>query len=759
VGIEVRLGRPDRFDFDDVFGMLLSYPSTTGGLTDWSEVIAQAHDRGVVVAVATDLLALTLIRPPGDMGADIAIGSAQRFGVPLGFGGPHAAFIATRQSMVRALPGRLVGVAKDASGRTAFRLALQTREQHIRRERATSNVCTSQVLLAVMAALYACWHGPEGLRGIALRVHGLADRLARAIRAGGLELVDETRFDTVTVVVPGRAREVIGAAVERGINLRLVDDDRVGVSFDETSDGDVLDAVLASFGIGAAPDLGEEEGVPPGLVRQIDFLGHEVFHHYRSEHEMLRYLRRLADRDLALDRTMIPLGSCTMKLNATTEMMPISWPGFAKLHPFAPIDQAGGYLELIEELKQFLCEITGYDEVSLQPNAGSQGELAGLLAILAYHRSRGEPDRRVCLIPSSAHGTNAASAIMAGMEVVVVACDEGGNVDLEDLETKAIEHSERLAAVMITYPSTHGVFEDGVVRLCELVHGLGGQVYVDGANLNAMVGLARPGEFGADVSHLNLHKTFTIPHGGGGPGVGPIGVKAHLAPFLPNHPLQPAAGPATGIGPIAAAPFGSAGILPIAYAYLRLMGSAGLTMASCIAILNANYLATRLGADYPVLYTGRNGRVAHECILDLRPLTRLTGITAEDVAKRLADYGFHAPTLSFPVAGTLMVEPTESESREELDRFCAAMRSIRSEIRAIEEGAMAPEESPLRYAPHPAADVAIDDWSRTYSRQEAVFPLPGLETRKYWPPVSRIDGAGGDRNLQCSCPPIESYLT
>ncbi|HSL25182.1 MAG TPA: aminomethyl-transferring glycine dehydrogenase, partial [Acidimicrobiia bacterium] len=690
------------------------------------------HQMGLIVALVTDLLALSLLEPPGALGADIAVGSSQRFGVPLGFGGPHAGFIATRSSMVRALPGRLVGAAKDSAGRTAFRLALQTREQHIRREKATSNLCTAQVLLAVMAALYACWHGPEGLVAIARQVNQLTGRLVAGLRAAGFEVVNSHWFDTVTVRTPGRGREVVDAALTAGINLRAVDDDQVGVSFDETTDDVVLDRVLRAFG--ASPNDDVAQGLPGGLRRQGEFLTHDVFHRYRSEHEMLRYLRLLADRDLALDRTMIPLGSCTMKLNATTEMMPITLPGFARIHPFAPLDQAQGYLELIRRLEAFLVEITGYDRVSLQPNAGSQGELAGLLAIRAYHRSRGDAQRRVCLIPSSAHGTNAASAAMAGMEVVVVACDEAGNVDVADLLAKADQHRDRLAAVMLTYPSTHGVFEEAIEEICRIVHDHGGQVYVDGANLNALVGLARPGAFGSDVSHLNLHKTFTIPHGGGGPGVGPIGVKKHLAPFLPNHPLCPEAGPSTGVGPVASAPWGSAGILPIPFAYIRMMGSAGLRRASEVAILNANYVAARLHPHFPVLYVGRAGRVAHECILDIRDVTRASGITAEDVAKRLADYGFHAPTLSFPVPGTLMVEPTESESLEELDRFCEAMISIRHEIARVQAGEWSEEESPLRRAPHPAADVVATDWDRPYSRELAAFPVPRLTLGKYWPP-------------------------
>jgi glycine cleavage system P protein (glycine dehydrogenase) len=755
IGIEVKVGQPADFDFSISFGALLAYPGSSGAIVDYGPLISAAHEAGALIAVVTDLLALTLLTPPGSLGADIAVGSSQRFGVPMAFGGPHAAFIATKESLVRALPGRLVGVSKDSAGRVAFRLALQTREQHIRREKATSNVCTAQVLLAIMAALYACWHGPEGLVAIARRVNQLAGRLAGELAVAGFEVENPTWFDTLTVKVPGRASEIVDAAMRAGINLRTVDDDRVGISFDELSAPETVDALALAFGIeGPGTDF---EGIPPALKREDEFLTHDVFHRYRSEHEMLRYLRRLADRDLALDRTMIPLGSCTMKLNATAEMIPITWEGFARVHPFAPLAQAGGYMDVIERLERYLVEITGYDRVSLQPNAGSQGELSGLLAIRAYHHSRGEGHRIVCLIPSSAHGTNAASAVMAGMEVVVVSCDERGNVDVADLSAKAELHRDRLSAVMITYPSTHGVFEESVQEICRIIHDHGGQVYLDGANLNAMVGVARPGEFGADVSHLNLHKTFTIPHGGGGPGVGPIGVREHLAPFLPSHPMRPEAGPWPGIGPVSSAPWGSAGILPIPYAYIRMMGPEGLRRATEVAILNANYLATRLNPHFPVLYTGSHGRVAHECILDLRPVTRATGISAEDVAKRLADYGFHAPTLSFPVAGTLMVEPTESEGIEELDRFCDAMISIRGEIARVEAGEWAASDSPLRWAPHPAADVISNEWDRPYTRETAAFPDPRLRLAKYWPPVSRIDGPGGDRNLMCSCPPLDAY--
>jgi glycine dehydrogenase len=740
--------------FDDVVGVLVQYPGSGGELIDLASVADRVHAVGGMVVAATDLLASVLLEPVGALGADIAVGSAQRFGVPLGFGGPHAGFIAVREGHVRALPGRLVGVSKDTAGRIGYRLALQTREQHIRRERATSNVCTAQVLLAVVAGLYAVWHGPEGLTEIAERVHGLTGRLAASLEAiEGVEVENETFFDTLTVRADADA--VIAAALERGINLRRIDDSRVAVSLDETVDEEVLGAVVEAFGgteLAGSPNA----GIPEQRRRRSTFLEHPVFNSYRSEHEMLRYLRRLSDRDLALDRTMIPLGSCTMKLNATSEMIPMTWPEFGDIHPFAPLDQASGYMELIDDLSRYLAELTGYDAVSLQPNAGSQGELAGLLAIRAYHRSRGEPERVVCLIPQSAHGTNAASAAMAGMEVVVVGTDEHGNVDLADLEEKASAHRDRLAAVMVTYPSTHGVFEPGIEKLCEIVHSHGGQVYVDGANLNALVGLARPGDFGADVGHLNLHKTFTIPHGGGGPGVGPVGVKAHLAPFLPNHPLVPEAGPKTGIGPIAASPFGSAGILPIPWMYIRMMGAKGLRRATEAAILAANYVAARLDEHFPVLYMGVTGRVAHECIVDLRELTRRSGVTVEDVAKRLADYGFHAPTVAFPVAGTLMIEPTESESFEELERFCRAMIAIREEIEKVATGEWPKDDNPLKNAPHPAADV-IGEWNRPYPAEVAAFPLPELMSDKYWPPVSRIDAAGGDRNLMCSCPPISAY--
>jgi glycine dehydrogenase len=818
LGIAVRtFDADDGLPEGDAFGVLLSYPGSSGKVRDHAPLIDAAHERGALVAVTTDLLALTLLRPPGEAGADVVVGSSQRFGVPLGFGGPHAAFMAVRAGLERSLPGRLVGVSVDADGHPAYRLALQTREQHIRREKATSNICTAQVLLAVIAGMYAVYHGPDGLTAIAERAARLAAAFARALRAGGVEVVYDAFFDTVTARVPD-AGAVVAAAAERGINLRLVDSTTVGVSVDEVTEPHHLDAVLAAFGVeatldgtpggpavaggapasggvlasgrgpasggspasgggpasgGPASGGGAASGaaalsddaysvvIPEALRRTTPVLGHPVFHEHRSETAMLRYLRRLSDRDYALDRGMIPLGSCTMKLNATAEMEPITWPELASIHPFAPIEQAEGYVTLIAELEDWLARITGYDRVSVQPNAGSQGELAGLLAIRGWHRANGATDRDVCLIPSSAHGTNAASAVMAGMRVVVVGCDDAGNVDLDDLHAKIDQHRDRLAALMVTYPSTHGVFEATITDVCAAVHDAGGQVYVDGANLNALVGLARPGRFGADVSHLNLHKTFCIPHGGGGPGVGPVAVRAHLAPYLPNHPLRPEAGPATGPGPISAAPWGSAGILPISWAYVRMMGAEGLRRATQVAILNANYVARRLNPYYPVLYTGRNGLVAHECIVDLRQLTKETGVTVDDVAKRLIDYGFHAPTMSFPVAGTLMIEPTESEDLAELDRFCDAMIGIRAEIGNLwtnaGESAYDPVDNPLKNAPHTAAMVTSDTWEHPYGREVAAFPMAGQRLNKYWPPVRRIDGGYGDRNLVCACPPPEAF--
>ncbi len=757
IGIEVVVGDlTGGGSCDGAFGVLVQYPASSGAVVDPTPVIDAAHEAGALAVVASDLLALCVLTPPGELGADIVVGSAQRFGVPLFFGGPHAAFVAARDEHRRVLPGRLVGVSVDARGEPALRLALQTREQHIRREKATSNICTAQVLLAVVAGLYAVWHGPDGLRRIAARTHAAASRLAAGLRVGGVEVIHEEFFDTVRARVPGRAGVVVDAAREAGVELLHVDADTVGVACDETTTAADLAAVLGAFGVlGALPDAGPR--LPPTLRRSTPFCEHPVFEAHRSETAMLRYLRRLSDRDLALDRTMIPLGSCTMKLNGTTEMEPVTWPGFADLHPFAPADASAGYRRLIADLEAWLGEITGYEAVSVQPNAGSQGELAGLLAIRGYHRSRGDDQRTACLIPSSAHGTNAASAVMAGFEVEVVACDERGDVDLADLADRVARLGDRLGAIMVTYPSTHGVYEEGIGELCRIVHDGGGQVYLDGANLNALVGLARPGHIGADVSHLNLHKTFCIPHGGGGPGVGPVAARTHLAPFLPNHPLTPAAGPGTGPGPVSAAPWGSAGVLPISWAYIRLLGAAGLRRATVAAVLAANYVAHRLRDHYPVLYRGRNGFVAHELILDLRPLVRAA--SAEDVAKRLIDYGFHAPTMSFPVTGTLMVEPTESESKRELDRFCDAMIAIRAEIAAVEEGRWPADDNPLRHAPHTAAVVTADPWEHPYSRTEAAFP-PGVHPAdKYWSPVGRVDNAHGDRNLMCSCPPLEDLAT
>jgi glycine dehydrogenase len=756
LGIDVVVADPRDGLPAGTFGVLVQYPGSSGRVVDDAALIADAHAAGALVAVAADLLALVLLRSPGEIDADVVVGSSQRFGVPLGFGGPHAAFMATREAYKRTLPGRLVGVSVDAGGRTAYRLTLQTREQHIRREKATSNICTAQVLLAVIAGCYAVYHGPDGLTRIAQRVHRLAALLAVGLRAGGVEVVHDAFFDTLTVRVPGRATEVADAARTRRLNLRVVDADTIGITVDETTTREVIDAVWAAFGVAASVDdldLVAGDAIPAALVRTTPFLTHPVFHRHRSETEMLRYLRRLADRDIALDRAMIPLGSCTMKLNATTEMIPVTWPEFARIHPFAPLDQAEGYLALIRDLEAALVEVTGYDAVSVQPNAGSQGELAGLLAIRAWHRSRGDVDREVCLIPASAHGTNAASAAMAGMRVVVVACDDDGNVDVDDLRAKVDDHGDALACLMVTYPSTHGVFESAIGEICAVVHDRGGQVYLDGANLNALVGVAKPGRFGADVSHLNLHKTFCIPHGGGGPGVGPVAVRAHLAPFLPGHPATDL-GHEGGTGPVAAAPWGSAGILPISWAYVTMMGGEGLLAATEHAILNANHVARRLAPHYPILYTGRDGLVAHECILDVRPITAATGVTVDDIAKRLIDYGFHAPTMSFPVAGTLMVEPTESESRAELDRFCDAMIAIRAEVARVADGTWPADDNPLVAAPHTAEDVAADDWSHPYGRELAAYPVPGLRRDKYWPPVSRIDGAYGDRNVFCSCPPL-----
>ncbi len=758
LGVEVVVGAPEAALAGAYFGALLQYPGTTGAVVDHRPLIAALRARKVHVAVATDVLALTLLVPPGELGADIAVGSTQRFGVPMGYGGPHAAFLACTDALKRALPGRLVGVTVDSHGAPAYRLALQTREQHIRREKATSNICTSQVLLAVMAALYAAYHGPEGLKAIARRVHRHAAVLAHGLAGLGWPVAPRDFFDTVVVETGADTAAIHARAVAAGFNLRHVDAGTVGLSLDEPTTAAEVESLLHVFALRGAPvrgwgalDAAAPDRLPPALARTSAFLAHPVFHRHRSETAMLRYLRALADRDLALDRTMIPLGSCTMKLNATTEMLAITWPEFAHLHPFAPADQALGYRELTDGLERWLCAITGYDAVSLQPNSGAQGEFAGLVAIRAYHASRGEGHRRVVLVPGSAHGTNPASAQMAGCDVVVVATDPGGNVDLDDLAAKAARHAADLAGIMVTYPSTHGVYEPNIREACDIVHAHGGQVYLDGANLNALMGSASPGRFGADVSHLNLHKTFCIPHGGGGPGVGPLAVKAHLAPFLPGHPLAP---PAPGaVGPVCSAPYGSAGILPIAWAFIALMGGRGLTEAARVAVLSANYVAHRLAPHFPVLYTGEHGGVAHECILDPRALKETSGVTAEDIAKRLIDFGIHAPTMSFPVAGTLMVEPTESEPMAELDRFVDAMIAIRKEIAEIEAGRWPREDNPLKHAPHTARAVSADQWSHPYSRAVAAYPVPALAAAKYWSPVGRIDNVYGDRNLFCTCPP------
>ncbi|MDN7139577.1 aminomethyl-transferring glycine dehydrogenase [Pseudomonas sp. JQ170] len=758
LGIEVVVG--DERELDDVsafFGALLQYPASNGEVFDYRALVERFHAANALVAVAADLLALTLLTPPGEFGADVAIGSAQRFGVPLGFGGPHAAYFSTRDAFKRDMPGRLVGVSIDRFGKTALRLAMQTREQHIRREKATSNICTAQVLLANIASMYAVYHGPQGLKQIAQRTHALTAILKAGLEQLGLTVEVQAFFDTLTLATGDATATLHDKARARRLNLRQVDARRLGLSLDETSTQADVEALWQLFAEGkAVPDFAAlansvQAQLPAALLRQSAILEHPVFNRYHSETELMRYLRKLADKDLALDRTMIPLGSCTMKLNAASEMIPVTWAEFGNLHPFAPAEQSQGYQQLTSELEAMLCAATGYDAVSLQPNAGSQGEYAGLLAIRAYHQSRGDARRDICLIPSSAHGTNPATAHMAGMRVVVTACDARGNVDIDDLRAKAIEHREHLAALMITYPSTHGVFEEAIGEICAIIHDNGGQVYIDGANMNAMVGLCAPGKFGGDVSHLNLHKTFCIPHGGGGPGVGPIGVKSHLAPFLPGHAHME-----NKQGAVCAAPFGSASILPITWMYIRMMGGAGLKRASQMAILNANYIARRLEEHYPVLYTGSNGLVAHECILDLRPLKDSSGISVDDVAKRLIDFGFHAPTMSFPVAGTLMIEPTESESKEELDRFCEAMIRIREEIRAVENGSLDKDDNPLKNAPHTAAEIA-GEWSHPYSREQAVYPLATLVEGKYWPPVGRVDNVFGDRNLICACPSIESY--
>ena len=770
LGIEVVVG--DVFEGladTDLFGVLIQYPGSGGTVRDLRGVIAEAHEKSALAVVAADILALAILTPPGEMGADVVVGSTQRFGVPMGYGGPHAAYFATRDEYKRSLPGRIIGVSVDSGGKPALRMALQTREQHIRREKATSNICTAQVLLAVLAAMYAVYHGPDGIKTIALRAHRMTQILSEGLRRLGVEVVTEAFFDTVTIRVPGQARRLAAKARESRINLRIIDSDHLGVAFDETTKQVDLRALWRVFATRAGRELDVaeiddtvSECIPGNLRRTSAYLSHPVFHLYHGETEMLRYLRWLAAKDLALDRAMIPLGSCTMKLNATAEMIPVTWRQFGSMHPFAPLDQTQGYQQLFEELEAMLCEVTGFAAVSLQPNAGSQGEYAGLLVIRKYHESRGEGGRDVCLIPASAHGTNPASAHLAGLEVVVVACDDDGNVDVGDLRAKAAEHAARLAALMITYPSTHGVFEEAIREICEVVHEHGGQVYLDGANLNALLGIGRVGEIGADVAHINLHKTFAIPHGGGGPGMGPIGVGGHLAPYLPDHPMVEGLNPAAGsddttIGPVSAAPWGSASVLPISWSYIAMMGGPGLTRATQVAILNANYIAHRLAPHYPVLYTGKNGMVAHECIIDLRPLKESSGVTVDDVAKRLVDYGFHAPTMSFPVPDTLMVEPTESEAKRELDRFCDAMIQIRAEIDDIEQGRADPEDNLLANAPHTHHLLLETPWSKPYTKEAAYFPLHALREDKYWPPVGRVDNVYGDRNLVCTCPPMEAY--
>jgi glycine dehydrogenase len=764
IGVEVRtIAAADIDKLDETcFGVLLQYPGVNGEVRDYRAACEKLHAAGAMIIAAADLLALTVLTPPGEWGADVVVGNSQRFGVPLGFGGPHAGYLATRDEFKRSMAGRLVGVTVDAQGQSALRLALQTREQHIRREKATSNICTAQVLLAVMAGMYAVYHGPQGLTRIARRVHRMTGILATGLKQLGYQIANGTYFDTLTIATD-RAAELHEAAIAQGVNLRRVDDQHIGLSLDETTTREDIALLFSIFANGQplpdveALDKDAVEAFPQALARTSAFLTHPTFNRYHAEHEMLRYLRSLADKDLALDRTMIPLGSCTMKLNSTSEMIPVTWPEFSNIHPFAPSDQTVGYREMISQLEAMLCAVTGYAAISLQPNAGSQGEYAGLLVIQKYHQSRGEGHRNICLIPSSAHGTNPASANMVGMQVVVTACDENGNVDLADLKKKAEQHSANLACVMVTYPSTHGVFEEGIAELCEIVHAHGGQVYIDGANMNALVGVAAPGAFGGDVSHLNLHKTFCIPHGGGGPGVGPIGVGAHLAPFLPNQRSTGYVRSEDGIGAVSAAAYGSASILPISWMYIAMMGAEGLTNATETAILNANYIARRLAPHYPVLYTGHDGLVAHECIIDLRPLQDKTGISNEDVAKRLMDFGFHAPTMSFPVPGTLMIEPTESESKVEIDRFIEAMITIHAEIVKVERGEYDKMDNPLKGAPHTAEVVTADDWQHTYSREVAAFPVASLRKKKYWPPVGRADNVYGDRNLFCGCAPISDY--
>jgi glycine cleavage system P protein (glycine dehydrogenase) len=763
-GVEIRVAEPATFAFEqNVVGCLLQYPATDGAVDDYRAICERAHAASAVVTVATDLLALALLAPPGEWGADIAVGNSQRFGVPMGYGGPHAAFFATKDAYKRHIPGRIIGVSKDTHGHAAFRMALQTREQHIRRDKATSNICTAQVLLAVMAAMYAVWHGPEGIHRIARQVHERAVLLARALTQLGLKVLHQRYFDTVAVQLdPARADQVMGAALDRRINLRRLAPDTICVALDETVSLDDVADIVVSFALNEVTpaivgNIAVADAIPDTLRRHSGYLTHPVFHKYRSETEMLRYLKALEAKDLSLTGAMIPLGSCTMKLNATAEMMPVSWPAINALHPFAPRDQAAGYTELFERLEADLCTITGFDAVSLQPNAGSQGEFAGLMTIHAYHRARGEGHRNVCLIPVSAHGTNPASAVMAGMQVVVVASDPRGNIDVADLKAKAEQYAGTLSALMVTYPSTHGVFEGSIREICDVMHRHGGQVYMDGANLNAQVGLCRPAELGADVCHLNLHKTFCIPHGGGGPGMGPIAVAKHLAPFLPDHPVVPL-GHAQSCGTISSAPWGSPSILPISFSYIHLMGGEGLTWATRVAILSANYIAKKLAGSYELLYAGAHGLIAHECILDTRPFKQSAGVEVEDIAKRLIDYGFHPPTVSFPVPGTLMVEPTESESKEELDRFIEALLMIREEIREIESGAAPRDDNVLKRAPHTLVDVIAEDWDRPYGRERAAFPVPGLRERKIWPTVSRIDSAYGDRNLMCVCPPVEEYV-
>ena len=769
VGLQVVVGDPfSELSQHDVFGVLLQYPGTYGDVRDFRALVEQIHERGALVTVASDLLALCQLAPPGEWGADIVVGSSQRFGVPMGYGGPHAAFFATREAYKRSTPGRLIGVSVDSQGRPALRMALQTREQHIRREKATSNICTAQVLLAVIAALYAIYHGPDGLKRIAGRVHRMTQILAEGLRRLGYGVETEAFFDTIVVRTPGQAARIAAKARESRINLRFIDANRLGIAFDETVKRANLQALWRVFATKADQlldidrlDAEVSDSIPETLRRSSDFMSHPVFQLYHAETEMLRYLRWLAAKDVGLDRSMIPLGSCTMKLNATTEMIPVTWRQFSAMHPFAPLDQTQGYQQLAEELEEMLCEVTGFEAISFQPNAGSQGEYSGLLVIRKYHESRGEGHRDVCLIPASAHGTNPASAHLAGLRVVVVECDDEGNVDMESLKAKVAQHADKLAALMITYPSTHGVYEEAFVDICKLIHDHGGQVYLDGANLNALLGICRPGRIGADVAHMNLHKTFCIPHGGGGPGMGPIGVRWHLAPYLPDHPLvsgvNPAAGPEGTIGAVSAAPWGSTSILPISWAYITMMGADGLKKATQLAILNANYIKHRLAPHYPVLYTGKNGMVAHECIIDLRPLKESSGISVEDVAKRLVDYGFHAPTMSFPVAETLMIEPTESEAKRELDRFCDALIQIREEIAEIESGEADPEDNLLKNAPHTHHLLLKGTWAKPYSKEKAFFPLAALREDKYWPPVGRVDNVYGDRHLVCACPPMEAY--